>query len=198
MLFRSGVDSWGTPAAADLTVGLSPSSESRQHFVTFGGDRYVAGDNRLYRNVFGRDPLYELSDVLQFRSILATERELLVVGQGAVGDNRDDRRTVVRYDPVADRARVFEVARRDPGLATTTLAGNAIALVPNWAGDTVELFDLGTNRWIDVPEAPVAVGRFEPAVVWTGRELLIWGGATLVEADVPLAETATGAALRID
>jgi hypothetical protein len=196
--YDPGDDSWSTPVAADLTVGPAPSFESRQHYATLGGDRYVAGDNRLYRNVFGRDPLYELSDVLQFRSILATERELLVVGQGAVGDNRDDRRTVVRYDPATDRSRIFEVARSDPGIATTTLAGNTVALVPNLSGDTVELFDLGTNRWIDAPEAPVAVGRLEPAVVWTGRELLIWGGATQVEAEAPLAETATGAALRID
>ena len=36
-------------------------------------------------------------------------------------------------------------------------------------------YDPKTNRWSQLPPAPI-LGRMDPAAVWTGRELLVWGG----------------------
>lgn len=51
------------------------------------------------------------------------------------------------------------------------------------AGDTLELSDRGvridpaTGAWREISAAPIA-GRFAPVGVWTGREVLFWGGYT--------------------
>lgn len=37
-------------------------------------------------------------------------------------------------------------------------------------------FDLPTGRWQDMAPSPLAA-RSQPAAAWTGRELLVWGGA---------------------
>jgi hypothetical protein len=68
-----------------------------------------------------------------------------------------------------------------------------IAAVTAWTGDRLLVWggDLGhvaltvartgfaldpvTERWSRLPEAPLR-GRVDPAAVWTGRELLVWGG----------------------
>ena len=33
------------------------------------------------------------------------------------------------------------------------------------------------GRWSRLPESPIPP-RIDPAVVWTGRELIVWGGST--------------------
>jgi hypothetical protein len=40
-------------------------------------------------------------------------------------------------------------------------------------------YDPKANRWSPLPPAPV-LGRVNPAVVWTGRSMFVWGGATSV------------------
>jgi len=36
-------------------------------------------------------------------------------------------------------------------------------------------FDPGTDRWSRLPRGPLA-GRSQADAVWTGRELIVWGG----------------------
>jgi hypothetical protein len=36
-------------------------------------------------------------------------------------------------------------------------------------------YDPKANRWSALPQAPLQ-GRLDPAAVWTGRELILWGG----------------------
>ena len=38
-------------------------------------------------------------------------------------------------------------------------------------------YDPGTNRWLPLPPAPI-LGRYGPTSVWTGRELIVWGGGS--------------------
>jgi Kelch motif len=38
-----------------------------------------------------------------------------------------------------------------------------------------ETYDPATNQWTAMPEAPLS-GRADPAAVWTGRQMIVWGG----------------------
>jgi hypothetical protein len=40
-----------------------------------------------------------------------------------------------------------------------------------------EAYDPATNQWSALPEAPLA-GRAGPAAVWTGSQMIVWGGST--------------------
>lgn len=39
-------------------------------------------------------------------------------------------------------------------------------------------YDPATNRWSRLPQAPLR-GRFDPAAVWTGKAMIVWGGGGL-------------------
>jgi len=41
-------------------------------------------------------------------------------------------------------------------------------------------YDPATSRWSRLPQAPLR-GRFDPAAVWTGRAMIVWGGGGLPE-----------------
>lgn len=38
-----------------------------------------------------------------------------------------------------------------------------------------EAYDPATNQWTAMPEAPLS-GRADPTAVWTGRQMIVWGG----------------------
>jgi hypothetical protein len=37
-------------------------------------------------------------------------------------------------------------------------------------------YDPAQNRWSPLPQAPL-LGRLDPTAVWTGSQLIVWGGA---------------------
>ena len=107
-------------------------------------------------------------------------KEILVLG-GRTGDGA---RAVVdfAYNPATNGW------RRLPGLETGrtgAVAAWAGRRVLVWGGDlgrsslvlarTGLAFDPATGRSSRLPRAPID-GRVAPAAVWTGRELLVWGG----------------------
>jgi hypothetical protein len=59
---------------------------------------------------------------------------------------------------VAPRQPAAETGRGTPGRDRSVTAG-----------------ELARGRWSRLPEAPIP-DRGNPAAVWTGRELLVWGG----------------------
>ena len=107
-------------------------------------------------------------------------REILVVGgRDAVGVAA---RTGLAYDPETNRWR--RLPTLDPGRVQAVAVWTGTRLLV-WGGElgreTFELarngsaFDPATDRWSRVPQAPIE-GRADPAAVWTGRELIVWGG----------------------
>jgi hypothetical protein len=40
-----------------------------------------------------------------------------------------------------------------------------------------EAYDPATNQWTALPEAPLT-GRAFPTAVWTGSQMIVWGGDT--------------------
>jgi hypothetical protein len=106
--------------------------------------------------------------------------ELLVVG-GRDADGAPARAGLA-YDPKTNGWRRFPAAEVGRVQAVATWTGSRLLV---WGGDlgrvaftparTGYAFDPATDRWARLPQAPLA-GRVDPAAVWTGRELLVWGG----------------------
>lgn len=46
---------------------------------------------------------------------------------------------------------------------------------------------LDGDRWRRLPEAPIDLARADPIAVWTGSELLVWGGIALADDGAPIA-----------
>lgn len=130
---------------------------------------------------------------------VAMGREVLVLG-GSAQTAAGDRQGAV-YDPGADRW------RRTAAPPSVT----APAAVAVWTGDAVLVwgqrlgtdpsevppvtarYDPAADEWAVLATAPVD-GRFRPTGVWTGDELLVFGGSEPEPADPHVVGTATGAA----
>jgi N-acetylneuraminic acid mutarotase len=56
------------------------------------------------------------------------------------------------------------------GYGSGAVVGNATALADGAA------YDPGSDTWRPLPDAPIG-GRFDHTAVWTGGELLVWGGS---------------------
>lgn len=102
-------------------------------------------------------------------------RELLVVGgRGALHG--------FAYDPRANRWRPLPRMELGRTAAAAVWTGRRLLV---WGGQTAYgtpslpahglAYDPQADRWSPLPPAPVQ-GRSDPAAVWTGRELVVWGG----------------------
>ena len=99
--------------------------------------------------------------------------EVLLVGGARVG---------FAYDPAANRWRQLPRAGLRFG-AATVWTGRQVLL---WGGTTRLgsqvspahglAYDPKVNRWSALPQAPLQ-GRYGPTAVWSGRSLIVWGGA---------------------
>jgi hypothetical protein len=125
-------------------------------------------------------------------------KELLVVGAGPQA------RDALAYDPAANRWR--RLASIEPGRrgATVVWTGKRLLL---WGGLRFDpssssppvlashglAYDPNTDRWSPLPRWPLAA-RDGSAVAWTGRQLLVWGGAVSTRDDRRSTYLADGAA----
>jgi Sporulation and spore germination len=103
--------------------------------------------------------------------------ELLVVG----GD--DAPAGGFAYNPEANRWRLLAPMDSGRAHAAAVWTGDRLLL---WGGETGRpgsfvipphglAYDPRADRWSPLPQAPLR-GRLDPAAVWTGRSLLVWGG----------------------
>jgi hypothetical protein len=90
----------------------------------------------------------------------------------------------VVYDPVANRWRVGANAPFAGRLGTTTASMGAAVVAVGGVGVVrndfvsyadVSVYDPATDRWSGPLNAPL-LGRQEPLVIWTGHDLIVWGG----------------------
>src|SRR5262249_12326650 len=91
-----------------------------------------------------------------------------------------------RYDPVADRWRPI-TTRGAPSFllgARAAWTGNELIV---WGGEltspdqrsrpTGGRYDPAADTWRPMSPEGAPPARFDPALVWTGKELIVWGGA---------------------
>jgi N-acetylneuraminic acid mutarotase len=107
-------------------------------------------------------------------------KEILVVG----GRDMNGSQTGVgfAYNPATNGWR--QLPATEPGRMQAVAAWTGSRLVV-WGGElgrealvvsrTGTAFDPAANRWSPLPDAPID-GRLDPVSVWTGRELIVWGG----------------------
>jgi N-acetylneuraminic acid mutarotase len=115
-----------------------------------------------------------------------TGTEVLVVG-GRSGPGKDQLyRDGVAYNPRADSWRRLPTMTAGRIGHSAEWTGEALLV---WGGSTVrssawttpthgESYDPRTDRWTALPVAPLR-GRTEHAAVWTGDEMLVWGGVSV-------------------
>jgi hypothetical protein len=117
-----------------------------------------------------------------------TGKELIILGGHELGGNGplavlDD---AAAYNPTTRswrRLRPMPAARSG---ATVTWTGTEVLVVGGRGGIRTDrlsapcacalAYNLATNRWRSLPD--MEVGRDDHAAVWTGRQLLVWGGDT--------------------
>jgi hypothetical protein len=108
--------------------------------------------------------------------------ELLVVG------GNDAPTQGFAYDPKANRWR--RLAPMDSGRAHAAAVWTGTRLLV-WGGETGRpggfvtpphglAYDPRADRWSPLPQAPLR-GRVGPIAVWTGRAMIVWGGAGLAD-----------------
>ncbi len=95
---------------------------------------------------------------------------------------------IASYDPTSDSWQQLPTPSDDPiqSLSFVTTDGQVVAV----GGKTLEpdqpmpawIYDHQGQRWVWLDPAPVA-GRGQPAVVWTGTQLLVWSGMALAAGD---------------
>lgn len=94
-------------------------------------------------------------------------REILLVGAAGSG---------YAYDPATDSWRSLSPTSSGSYQAAAAWTGNRLLLFGGEATpDQLLSYDPRRNRWSQLTTAPLTP-RTEPAVVWTGRELIVWGG----------------------
>lgn len=106
-------------------------------------------------------------------SVTASSVALQAASGGAVAATRSVNGAIVRLIPNAqlDRSAVYRVGVT---AGVRDLAGNALATGTSWS------FTTETDAWRDTAlDANTPSGRSDHAAVWTGQEMLVWGGNTI-------------------
>ena len=88
------------------------------------------------------------------------------------------------YDPATNRSRRLPPTAGRAGAAAVWTGRRLLV----WGGQTFPganvparhglTYDPIGDRWSRLPESPLSP-RIDPTVVWTGRELIVWGGSTI-------------------
>ena len=86
------------------------------------------------------------------------------------------------YNPATNRWRTLPAMESGRMQSAAVWAAKRLLL---WGGSqTVDrpvvpphglAYDPAANRWAPLPQAPL-LGRLDPTAVWTGRQLIVWGG----------------------
>jgi len=100
--------------------------------------------------------------------------EILFIGGSAMRGGATTTKIGLAYDPVGNRwLRLLPAPPFGYGLSAVRAGGRVLAWggVPAHGAEYVP----AAGRWFALPRAPLR-GRQFPAVVWTGRALLVWGG----------------------
>jgi hypothetical protein len=112
-----------------------------------------------------------------------TGRELVIVG----GNNTDGKifADAAAYNPTTRTWRRLPPLPAPRAAATATWTGTEVLVVGGHHGDIAHgglyadgvAYNPATNRWRQLPS--MEVGRIGHSAVWTGRQLLVWGGQTV-------------------
>jgi N-acetylneuraminic acid mutarotase len=120
------------------------------------------------------------------QSAVWTGTEMLVWGGSGTYDNLADG---ARYDPTTDTWRPMATSPIPGGLAVWTgqevltwNGGGGNCLPYDYCGDGAR-YNPSTDTWTGLNRASAPDNRFDYSSVWTGKEMIIWGGENCVDPD---------------
>jgi hypothetical protein len=204
--YTPSTDTWsrlpaGPLAGRQRTTGAWTGSE----LVIVGGS---TADGAVFTDAAAYNPttrswrrLPDLPEPRTGATVTWNGRELLVVGgHGRSSDQAQPYADGVAYSPASNRWR--RLPAMDTGrIGHTALCTGSQLLV--WGGQTRSggawtapgrglAYERATNRWIPLPMSPLR-GRIGHVAVWTGSQMLVWGG-TPARASDPQRPFSDGAA----
>jgi hypothetical protein len=167
--YRPATKSWRRLPAAPF---LGSSVWTGRELIVLSGSRAAA-----FAPASGWRELPSLPEPRDGANAIWDGNELLVVG------GHDAPTGGFGYDPKEKSWR--RLAPMDSGRAHTAAVWTGKRLLV-WGGETGMpgafvipphglAYDPEADRWSPLPQAPLR-GRLEPAAVWTGRSLIVWGG----------------------
>ena len=178
-------NTWHPLTASPLAPAQAPTgvwTGRRLIVVVSGRDP----DGRLYPSRYARAAAYDptsntwrrITPLPSARSGAAgvwTGSELLVIGGATLNGGANVASTGFAYDPGLDRWRALpRMLPLRPGFVAVWGAGRLFL----WGGAGNKYgveYPPAAGRWFTLPAAPLRA-RDDPAVVWTGKALIVWGG----------------------
>ena len=108
-----------------------------------------------------------------------TGSEMVIVGGEGIFPNQEPMSSAA-YDPVGDTWRSLpnaDVRSEHPGVWTGTavFVAGGVGSAGGLLG-TAQFWSESANLWVDVAAAVAPTARYGHVTLWTGDELLIWGG----------------------
>jgi N-acetylneuraminic acid mutarotase len=189
--YNPATDSWQAiprgPLAGRHTAGAWTGSE----LVVVGGE---TTDGKIFRDAATYNPasrtwrrLPPLPAARAGATVTWTGTEVLVVaGYGPSGGTRGSYTDGVAYNPAANRWRRLPATETSRTGHAAVWTGRDLLV---WGGSTHRTgtwvtpphglaYDPASNRWSALPKSALR-GRSNPVTVWTGSQLLVWGGIHL-------------------
>jgi hypothetical protein len=172
--YRPGTKRWRRLPAAPF---LGSAAWTGRELIVISGTRAAA-----FSPANGWRALPPLPEARDGADAVWDGSELLVVGgNGAPAGG-------FTYEPKANRWR--RLAPMDSGRARAAAVWTGKRLLL-WGGETGQpggfatpphglAYDPRADRWVPLPQAPL-LGRLDPVAAWTGRSLIVWGGAGLAD-----------------
>jgi hypothetical protein len=168
--YRPGTRRWRRLAPAPF---LGRSAWTGRELIVVSGSRAAA-----FRPSSGWRALPQLPEARNGANVVWDGSELLIVG----GDDAPTQGFA--YDP--DTSVWRALAPMDSGRAHAAAVWTGKRLLV-WGGETGKpgsfvipphglAYDPKADRWSPLPQAPLR-GRLDPLAVWTGRAMIVWGGA---------------------
>ena len=193
--YNPATNTWRKLAKSPLAPSQSPvGTWTGRELLAFVGD--FNPDGKTWPALFARAAAYNpATDTWRRIARLPSARggatvvwdghEALVVGGADVrqtGKPVPLARIGYAYNPATNRWRTLPAMESGRMQSAAVWAAKRLLL---WGGSqTVDrpvvpphglAYDPAANRWAPLPQAPL-LGRLDPTAVWTGRQLIVWGG----------------------
>ncbi len=193
--YNPATNTWRKLATSPLAPSQSPlGTWTGRELLVFVGD--VGPDGKTWPAHFARAAAYNpatntwrriarLPSARGGASVVWDGHEALVVGGADVrqtGGPVPLAKVGYAYDPTTNRWRRLPPMESGRSQNAALWSGKMLLL---WGGSqTVDrplvpphglAYDPRSNRWSSLPQAPL-LGRLDPTAVWTGRQLIVWGG----------------------
>jgi N-acetylneuraminic acid mutarotase len=193
--YNPATNAWRKLATSPLAPSQSPlGTWTGRELLVFVGD--VGPDGKTWPAHFARAAAYNpatntwrriarLPSARGGASVVWDGHEALVVGGADVrqtGGPVPLAKVGYAYNPTTNRWRRLPPMESGRSQNAALWSGKMLLL---WGGSqTVDrplvpphglAYDPRSNRWSSLPQAPL-LGRLDPTAVWTGRQLIVWGG----------------------